>query len=448
MYDPLLVPELREMLLQSDTVAMREFCNVLHPGVAAENLEELPDEELWTILSQAEVAQQAEIFSFLKLPRQVSLVDRIDNEHLTTLLEAMASDDRVDLLGALDEDHVERLLPLIAQAERADVRRLLSYPENSVGSLMTTDYASLPERISAREALNLLRTQAPDRETIYYVYILDEGRHLQGFVSLRKLILARPETPVDSVMDHDVISLRVDDDIDVAVRKMSRYDFIAMPVVDDQNRLVGIVTHDDVLDVVQEEATETVQRMGAMQPLEDQYLSTPLHTLAWKRGVWLVLLLVAGFGTSAILRSYDRVSERYEWLIWFLPLVLASGGNAGSQSATLIIRTLALGEFGRSDALKIVRKEVLTGLILGLTLALLGFLFAWQYRTLMDAAVVGTTLLAVVTFGTFNGSVLPMILRRMGMDPAIMSNPLIASLSDAAGVLIYYTVAMLALGWV
>ena len=448
MYDPLLVPELREMLLQSDTVAMREFCNVLHPGVAAENLEEFPDEELWTILSQAEVPQQAEIFSFLSLPRQVSLVDRIDNPRLTALLEEMASDDRVDLLGALDEDHVERLLPLIAQVERADVRRLLSYPENSVGSLMTTDYASLPERITAREALNLLRTQAPDRETIYYVYILDEGRHLQGFVSLRKLILARPESPVDSVMDHDVISLRVDDDIDVAVRKMSRYDFIAMPVVDDQNRLVGIVTHDDVLDVVQEEATESVQRMGAVQPLEDQYLSTPVHTLAWKRGVWLVLLLVAGFGTSAILRSYDRVSERYEWLVWFLPLVLASGGNAGSQSATLIIRTMALEEFGRSDSLRIVRKEVVTGLILGLTLAVLGFLFAWQYRAPMDAAVVAVTLLAVVTFGTFNGSVLPMVLRRMGMDPAIMSNPLIASLSDAAGVLIYYTVAMAALGWV
>lgn len=448
MFDPLLVPELREMLLQNDTVAMREFCNVLHPGVAAENLEELPDEELWAVLSQAELAQQAEIFSFLHLPRQVSLVDRIDNERLTKLLETMASDDRADLLQELDEDHVERLLPLIAQAERAEIRKLLSYPEHSVGSLMTIDYASLPDGITAREALNLLRTQAPDSETIYYIYVLHGGRHLHGFVSLRKLILAKPETPVEAIMDHDVISLRVEDDIEVAVRKMARYDFIAMPVVDDQNRLVGIITHDDVLDVVQEEATETVQRMGAMQPLEDAYMSTPLHTLAWKRGVWLVLLLVAGFGTSAILRSYDRVSERYEWLVWFLPLVLASGGNAGSQSATLIIRTLALGEYGRSDHLRIVRREVITGLILGTTLALLGFAFAWRYRSPLDAAVVGMTLCAVVTFGTFNGTILPMILRQLKMDPAIMSNPLIASLSDAVGVLIYYTVAMAALGWV
>jgi magnesium transporter len=358
----------------------------------------------------------------------------------------MSSDDRVALLKNLDPAQVELLMPLIAQAERGDIRKLLSYPEHSAGSIMTTDYASLPEGITAREALARLRTQAPDRETIYYVYVIDDARHLHGFVSLRKLFLARPEAPVSELMDKDVISVRVDEDQEIVANKIARYDFIAMPVVDDQGRLVGIVTHDDVLDVVQQEATEDAHLMGAVSPLEDGYLATPFFTLAWKRGIWLVLLLVAGFGTSGVLSHYNKETERWEWLVWFLPLVLASGGNAGSQSATLVIRALALGQLDRETQLRIGRRELLTGLVLGGTMALLGFVFASQYVLKADAAVVAGTVALVVTFGTVNGTLLPIGLKRLGMDPALMSNPLIASLSDILGVLIYYNVALFALG--
>ncbi|HEY2253934.1 MAG TPA: magnesium transporter, partial [Planctomycetaceae bacterium] len=350
------------------------------------------------------------------------------------------------LLKNMDPAQVELLMPLFAQAERGDIRKLLSYPEHSAGSIMTTDYASLPEGITAREALAQLRSQAPDRETIYYVYVLDHARHLHGFVSLRKLFLARPDALVSELMDKDVISVRVDEDQEVVANKIARYDFIAMPVVDDQGRLVGIVTHDDVLDVVQQEATEDAHLMGAVAPLEDGYMDTPFFTLAWKRGIWLVLLLVAGFGTSEVLSHYNKETERWEWLVWFLPLVLASGGNAGSQSATLVIRALALGQLNRETQLRIGRRELMTGFVLGGTMALLGFIFASFHVVKADAAVVAGTVALVVTLGTVNGTLLPIALKRLGFDPALMSNPLIASLSDILGVLIYYNVALLALG--
>lgn len=446
MYDPLLLPELREMLLENDARAMREFCSVFHAGVIAETLEALSNEEIWRVLSQTDLRRQVEIFEYIPLPRQVELVTCVDKPHLSALLEVMAPDDRVDLIKNMDQVQVELLLPLIAQAERSDIRKLLSYPEHSAGSIMTTEYASLREGMSVRDALTQLRMQAPNRETIYYLYVLDDERHLHGFVSLRKLILARPDTLVSEIMDHDVISVRVDEDQEVVANQMARYDFIAVPVVDDQGRLVGIITHDDVLDVSRQEATEDAHRMAAVAPLGDSYLSIPFATLAWKRGIWLVLLMVAGFGTAAVLSAYDAVTDKYEWLVKFLPLVLASGGNTGSQSATLVIRSLALGELDRRTQMRILRREGATGLALGISLAVLAFCFAGMYGPLVDAAVVAGTVALVVTLGTINGSLLPMILKSLGMDPAIMSNPLIASLSDILGVVIYYNVALVTLG--
>lgn len=442
MHDPLLLPELREMLIENDTRAMQEFCTVFHAGVVAENLAPLTTAEAWHILSQTNLHRQVEIFEFMELARQIELVSTIDKAHLSALIEEMSSDNRSDLLRNLDESQVELILPLVAQAERNEIRKLLAYPESSAGAIMTTEYASLREDMTVRQALAALHSQAPDRETIYYVYVLDEARHLHGFVSLRKLILARPEAMVRDIMDRDVLSVRVDEDQEAVANMMARYDFIAMPVVDPESRLVGIITYDDILDIVREEATEDAHRMGAVGPLDEGYLATPFHTLAWKRGVWLVLLLVAGFGTSWLLNLFDPFIKDHEWLVWFLPLVLASGGNSGSQSATLIIRAMSLGEMNSRNQARIIRREVATGLTLGTTMGLLGFLFAARYVAPLNGLIVGLTIALVVTFGTTNGTLLPIVLRRMGMDPALMSNPLIASLSDALGVLTYCGVAI------
>ncbi|NOX54287.1 MAG: magnesium transporter [Planctomycetes bacterium] len=445
MYNSLLQPDVRVMLEENDTQGLREFCRALHPAVVAEVLEGLPPEDVWRVLRHCDFERQAEIFGFFSLPVQENLVRSVDRQHLSDLIEAMAPDDRVDLLERLDPEVVEDLMPLIAQAERSDIRKLLSFPEDSAGSIMTTEYASLPENITVAEALDRLRQQAPDSETIYYVYILDEDRHLRGLVSLRELILARPQRQLSEIMHRDVISVRVDDDQEYVAQELARYDFLAIPVVDSQNRLVGIVTHDDVLDVVQEEATEDAHRAGGMEPLEDSYLETDLATIAWKRGIWLVILLGAASVTAAVVKSYESVAKKYVWLTFFMPLVLATGGNTGSQSAALVIRSLALGRLKEEDAWRVAARELKVGLLLGTGLMLLAFLTACLLVSPYNAMIVGLSVFVVVVLEAVNGSMLPLLIKRLGMDPAFMSNPMIASLSDLIGVVIYFTMVLLLL---
>ncbi len=446
MYVPLLMPDLREMLRQDDAHAMSEFCVALHAGIVAEVLEELENREAWRVLSCCGADRQVEILKFLSLPRQIEIVSTIEREPLSKLIEKMAPDDRVDLLERMDPGAVESLMPLIAQAERSDIRELLSYPEDSAGSIMTTEYASLPEEITAAEALERLRRQAPDRETIYYVYILDEGRRLNGFTSLQDIILAKPESRLSEIMRRDVIRVNVDDDQEDVAQELARYDFLAIPVVDSRNQLVGIVTHDDVLDILQEEASEDAYRLAAVEPLEDSYLETSLKLITWKRGSWLLFLGVVALGTALVLEQYEEVTETYKWMVLFLPLVVASGGNAGSQSATLVIRALATDELTRQESLQLVRREFVLGGVLATGVATLGFVGAMAFhRSHWESLVVAVTVFLVVMMGAISGVVLPLTFKKLGMDPAMMSTPLIAALIDIVGVLTYYSVALLVL---
>jgi magnesium transporter len=313
---------------------------------------------------------------------------------------------------------------------------------------MTTEYASLPLHITVAEALEQLRQQAPDSEIIYYVYILDEQRHLRGLLSLREILFAAPDALLTDIMRDAVVSVPVDADQEFVARQLARYNFIAIPVVDSNQRLVGIITHDDVLDVVQEEATEDAHRLGAVEPLEDSYLETKLMIITWKRGGWLLFLAVVALFTAELLNWFRPSSDAADWMILFLPLVLASGGNAGSQSATLVIRTIALGEVVRRQGAKLVRRELVIGSILGLSLACVGFIAAhwWFELGWIRASVVGLTVFLVVLLGTVCGVLLPLLFRWCGMDPALMSNPLIAALIDVVGVAIYYGVRVLIVG--
>ena len=443
MYNPLLLPDLRQMIEENDTLGLKEFCEALYPGVTAEVLDGLDPDDIWRVLANCSLERQVEIIEYMDLPLQSELVENLDREHLSKLLEKMAPDDRADLLARMPE-RVEDLLPLIAHAERADIRRLLSYPEESAGSIMTTDYASLPEDITVGEALDQLRLQAPDRETIYYVYIVDEGRRLRGILTLRELILAKPDTLISEISSRDVISVRVDDDQEYVVQELAKYNFIAIPVVDNQNQLVGIVTHDDALDIVQEEADEDALLAAAVQPMEDSYLDTPLATIAWSRGIWLVFLMGAAMVTAAVLKRYEDMPATFKWMIAFIPLVLACGGNVGAQSATLVIRAMALEKLSGSENMRMIRREVLLAGLLGGTLAAFSFLFAWLAfgHNRAEAAVVSLSVLLVVLTGTVAGAVLPISFKRIGMDPALMSNPLLAALVDVVGVLIFYNVAI------
>ncbi len=449
MSDPLLLPELRGMLLENDAAGLKEFCEVLHPATAADNLAELSPTDFWKVLSCTNLNRQVEIFEYVGAGRQRQFVADVDRQHLTALLEEMAPDDRADLLESLDPDQLEALLPLIAQAERSEIRKLLSYPDDSAGSVMTTEYASLPEDITVREAINQLRLQAPNRETIYYVYVLDEGRRLRGFITLRKLILARPETLLSQIIERDVISVRVDDDRELVANKMARYDFIAIPVVDEQNRLVGIITHDDVLDVLQKEATEDVHRMGAVDPFDENYLEASFILIWRKRAAWLSCLFVAELLTYTALGRYEHAIKAVVVLSLFVPLCISTGGNSGSQAATLITRAMTLGQVKVSDWWRVVRHELAMGLALGLTLGCIGFLRGYfTSPEKLDGAdrmtlaiVIAQSTATICLWGTLVGAVLPILFRRVGVDPAIASSPFVATFVDVTGIVIYFNVA-------
>ncbi len=449
MMNPILLPELRQMLSEQDGAGLGEFVNELHAATTADFSEGLSIEETWQVLSHAEIPRQAEIFEFYPLSKQIEMAEGVGRERMSRLIEEMAPDDRVDLLEQLDDEVVESLLPLIAQAERQDIRTLLSYPDDSAGAVMTSEYASLSADVTVSEALSRLREQAPDSETIYYVYVLDAERHLLGLVSLRQLILARPTAIVGDLMQRDLIGVHVEDDQEQVAQTLAHYDFLAVPVVDSENRLVGIVTHDDMIDVMVDEATEDVHRLGAVEPLADSYLVSPFFTLWRKRAFWLALLFIAELFTVQALQKYQVAFEAVPALTFFIPLIISCGGNSGSQSTTLITRALALGEVCPGDWLRIVSREVFMGLSLGVMLGAVGFaraLFipyesAPQVELYMLAWVIALGVMVVVLLGNVLGASLPLLFKRMGLDPAIMSNAFVASLVDVTGLVAYFTIA-------
>jgi|LakMenEpi03Aug12_release.lakeMendotaPanAssembly.Ray.scaffolds.fasta_scaffold191581_1 magnesium transporter len=442
--NPLLIPELRVMLAEGDTAGLREVAAELHPATVAEFSEGLDDRELWQLLDAVPVERQAEIFPYYPMARQVELVKAADRPHLGQLLEWMAADNRDDLLRELDPEFVEEILPLVAKAERHDIRMLLSCPEDSAGALMTTEYASLPADITAGEAVARLRSQAPDSESIYYIYVLDAERHLVGFVSLRDLILAKPTALVSDLMQRDPISVRVEEPREQVVEKLARFDFLAIPVVDENNRLVGIVTHDDVLDAVRQDATDDAQRIAAVTPLGESYLEAALVTMTWKRGVWLAILFATAAVTAMVMARTPLT--HHAWLVAFIPLVIASGGNSGNQSATLVITALSSGDCKLSDWRRILKREVVLGLLLGALLAMPGYLLALVYApTPLQALVIPFTILGVVMLGSLVGSILPLLFRSLGLDPALMSNPFVSAIVDIVGIVLYTTIALLVL---
>jgi magnesium transporter len=338
---------------------------------------------------------------------------------------------------------------LVAKADREDIRRLLSYPDDSAGAVMTSDYATLPPGITVQEALHRLRQQAPDRETIYYIYVVDGERHLIGFVSLRDLILAKPSSLIRDIMKGEVVSVRVDQDQEVVARQLAKFDFIAIPVVDDLNRITGIVTHDDVLDVLVEEATEDALHMGAIAPIEENYLDAAFTTVWRKRAVWLSCLFVAELFTFTALAHYEDAIASIVALSLFVPLCISTGGNSGSQAATLITRALALGQIGPRMWWQVLRHELLMGLALGLTLGAIGFVRAsltpvsvlgnadrWNL-----AVVIAQSVAAICLWGTLVGSMLPLVFQKLGFDPGYASSPFVATFVDVTGIVIYFSIA-------
>lgn len=449
MRHPLLAPDLRELIQERDEHALREFFAPHHPASSAELLDDLEADEVLFVLGLLNGRTRAEVFSYLEPDLQDGVASRMERNQLAALVSAMSHDERADLVTRLPEERTEQIFPLLAQAEREDIRRLTAYREGTAGAVMTSDYATLPAELTAAAAIDRLRREAPDRETIYYCYVVADHRRLVGIVSLKDLILAPPTRRVADIMQTEVVSSLVDEDQEQTAKKLMEYDLLALPIVDSDNHMVGIVTHDDVMDVVVEEATEDVHRMGGVGPLEDSYLDTSFGTMWRNRGIWLAVLFIGGFLTTTAMEGYTSTFTAVPALLIFVPLIISAGGNCGSQSATLITRALSLGEVRPADWFRVVWHEILMGASLGLSLGMVALvrvlLFPPEKLTGVTieqlAAAVSLGVAAVVVCGNLVGATLPLLLKRMGLDPALMSNPFVASLVDVTGIVGYCAIA-------
>jgi magnesium transporter len=461
MPDPLFGPEIRLMLAEKDEAGLRSLCEDLHPARVADALDEFTPEQIWEIISPASIRTQAAILEYLPPARQVELVES-GRPQVGELIEKMSHDDRVDLLRRLPTSIKERLLRLVDEADRKDIATLVDYPENSVGALMTTDYAWLPPTMTAAEAIDQLRQQAPDKETIYYIYVLDEPqrrpdggpapRKLLGALSLRDLILAPRNALVRDLMSEELVTLQFDDDVEKAAQVLARYDFIAIPVTDADNGMLGIVTHDDVIDVIQQEATEDLQRQAAVGPIEGNYLEAGFGTVWYNRAKWLAMLFLFQTVTINVMNRYEDELEKVVFLMAFVPLSLSVGGNSGSQAATLVTRALALEQVRVADWLRVFRRELLMGLALAVSLGTLSILRTWlltpdhvmqkipEGKFLNLVWVVTFAVMGICICGTLIGSLLPLFFKWLRVDPALTSSPFIATLSDVLGIVIFFNV--------
>lgn len=455
MKNPLLVPELRELAAGGQFEALREFCETTHPVVVAEMLSALEAGEAWEILRHAAPAVQAEVFTNLDRDLQVELLGILSRDDMARIVADMPPDDRVDLFKKLPKSRREALLPALAQAEREDIRRLASYPERTAGSIMTSDYATLAPDRTVAQALERLRREAPDKETIYYAYVVDEHRRLLGQVSLKDLILARPDRLVGDIMHPDAISVRATDDQEEAARRIQKFDLIALPVVDDSGALVGIVTHDDAIDVIVQEQTEDIEKLMAITGAHEAegYLRTSPWTHFRRRSVWVVVLAALGLVSGFIVQSFEGLLLQFAVLATFMPMLADTGGNTGSQSATLVVRALALKEISPRDLLRVLLKELQVALMLGLLLAGLAYgrvlLFhggssAGHPLWMIGVAVAAALAIQVVT-ATLIGAILPLAAAKLKFDPAVVASPALTTIVDISGLFIYFTTVKLIL---
>ena len=452
MINTLYLPELRELLAANNGLELREFCEALHPARTAEFMEGLTTDEAWAVLRHTESITRGEIFSYFELDRQKKILESQDRAELAEMVAEMAPDDRADILQDLEDDLLQDILQRLPADERRDYLRLSQYPEGTAGAVMTSEVAKLAADLTIEKAIAEIARQSEEYETIYYLYVVDSDDHLLGLVSTRKLLasMRTPNIQLAEIMDTELIVCEALEDQEDVAAKVAKLNLLAIPVVDEERKMLGIITHDDVIDVVQEEATEDAHRIAAVDPRDESYLKTSLITLSWKRGVWLIILFVFALLTAIILDQNESKLARWVWLAPFIPLVISSGGNTGNQSATLIITALARGHISLYDWSKIIWREFLMGIMLGGSLAVLGYFSVIMLEGVgffsPEALVVPLTLLLVVVAGTLTGSILPLVFERLGLDPALMSNPFVAGIIDIIGIVIYMKVAVTLMG--
>ncbi len=416
----------------------------MHEADIADIFDELEDREVMLRLFRLLPKDRAaEAFAYMDGDVQQQLIEAITDTELKHILESMYLDDYVDLVEEMPANVVQRVMKNSSSKNRSLINQYLQYPDDTAGSLMTCEYVYLKQGLTVQEAFTVIRNTGVDKETVYNCYVTNAQRQLEGVVSVLELLLADPKTPVGDIMTHDPIHVHTLDDREDIAKLFSHYDLLALPVVDSENRLVGIITVDDAIDVLQEENTEDFERMAGMAPSDESYLKTPVLTLAKNRIVWLLILMVSAMVTGALLESYEAAIGALPLLVSFIPMLMDTGGNSGSQASTMIIRGMALDEIELSDFFRVWWKEVRVALLCGTALAVVNFVRIWiQYHDPAVAAVVCGTLVVTVLVAKSLGCMLPMLAKRLKLDPAIMASPMITTITDACSIFMFFTIAM------
>ena len=432
-----------ELLNEGKYAKLKEEINEENAPNLAEFFEEIPDDKRILVFRLLTKDNAAETFAYMDSDMQEEIVNSVTDNEVETIINELSVDDAVDFLSELPANVVTRVLKSVSEDRRKTINRFLNYPEDSAGSIMTIEFMAIHQDYTVGKAMELIRKTGIDKETIYTCYVVDSRKKLVGVVSLRNLLLSNDEEKVSDIMEDDVIFVRTLDDQEDTANIFKKYNLIALPVVDNEQRLVGIITVDDIVDVIEEENTEDIEKMSALLPSEDQYLKTSVFTLSKNRIIWLLVLMISGTLSSAIISGYNSVLSSSVILAAFLPILMDTGGNAGSQASTLIIRGMAIGEIEMSDVLSVVWKELRVGAICGVVLGFVNFIriLVLGGTPMAVNITVSISLAITVVVSKTIGCMLPMLAKKLKFDPAIMAGPLITTVVDSVSLVIFFNVA-------
>lgn len=405
-------------------------------------LEELEKEQVVKVFRILSKEQAGEAFAYMEPDMKEKLIQDLTDNELKNVIDELFMDDTVDLIEEMPSNVVTRILKAVNKEDRKTINELLKYPEDSAGSIMTTEFVDLKESMTVEEALERIRSIGLDSETIYNCYVLDKNRILLGIVNIKGILISKPGTLIKDLMATNIISVNTMEDQEDATKLFDKYDYFALPVVDNENRLVGIITVDDAINVIQDEVAEDFEKMAAMSPTEDGYFGTSVFKHSKNRILWLLILMLSSAISGGIITHYQEAFAAIPLLVSFIPMIMGTGGNCGSQSSTLIIRGLATDEIKLKDVFKALWKEFRVALVVGIVLAIVnGLRIVIQYQDLQLAVVIGITLIATVILAKALGCLLPLLAKRLKLDPAIMAAPLITTLVDIFSILIYFKIA-------
>ncbi len=430
-----------ELLHQKNYVKIKSTLKDLYPADLASLLETLPPRDITLLFRLLPKELAAETFTFMDSDTQMHLISGFSDKELREILDEIYVDDTVDIIEEMPANVVSRILKNTDSETRKQINEILDYPADSAGSVMTTEYVYLHKTMTTKEALEWIRKVGVVKETIYTCYVT-EARKLIGFVTILDLVTADEDATIESIMDTNIIYVYTHEDREDVAKKFSKYDFLAMPVVDNEKRMVGIITFDDVLDVIAEENEEDFSKMAAMQPIEDSYFKTSVFTHAKKRIGWLLFLMLSATITGALLTKYEEAFQAIPILVSFIPMLMSTGGNCGSQSSTTIIRGLATGEIQFKDVFKAAFKELRISLIVGLILSITnGLRIFFVYKDFRLALVITLSIIGITIIAELIGCLLPLLAKKVRLDPAIMATPLISTIVDTCSMLIYFQIA-------